>query len=197
MLRSHVTIQGTSVTFDYPAKGSLRRVQSIVDPAAGEILTALKRRRGGGPELLAYRQHVGHRSWRWVDVTSNQINDYLREASGVSCSAKDFRTWNATVLAAVALAIGTPGASPTVRKRRVSRAMQEVAHYLGNTPAVARRSYVDPRVVDAYLAGDTIALPRDGLGACAKEAAAICIQGSVERSVLRLVKGGAGERAAA
>jgi DNA topoisomerase-1 len=194
MLRSHVTIQGTSVTFDYPAKGSLRRVQSIVDPAAGEILTALKRRRGGGPELLAYRQQAGRRSWRWVDITSNQINEYLREASGVNCSAKDFRTWNATVLAAVALAVGTPGASPTIRKRRVSRAMQEVAHYLGNTPAVARRSYVDPRVVDSYLAGDTIALPSDGLGACA---AGLCIQGSVERSVLRLLMGGASRRVAA
>jgi DNA topoisomerase-1 len=188
LLRSHATIQGNSVTFDYPAKGSLRRVQSVVDPLAGEILTALKRRRGGGPELLAYREPTGRRSCRWTDVTSHQINEYVRAASGVDCSAKDFRTWNATVLAAVALAIGTPGPSPTVRKRRVSRAMQEVAHYLGNTPAVARRSYVDPRVVDAYLGGDTIALPRDGLGApCATEAG-LCIQGPVEKAVLKLLR---------
>jgi DNA topoisomerase I len=188
MLRSHVTVDGNSVTFDYPAKHSLRRVQSVVDPAACEILSALKRRRGGGPELLAYRERVNARSYRWCDVTSNQINEYLRLASGVSCSAKDFRTWNATVLAAVALAVGTPGASPTMRKRRVNRAMQEVAHYLGNTPAVARRSYVDPRVIDAYMAGETIALPRDGLDSCATEDGGICIQGSVEKSVLKLLK---------
>ncbi len=196
MLRAHVTVTGNSVTFDYPAKGSLRRVQSLVDPTVCEIMRALKRRRGGGPELLAYREPVNTRSYRWVDVTSDQINDYLRLASGVSCSAKDFRTWNATVLAAVALSVGTPGASPTTRKRRVNRAMQEVSHYLGNTPAVARRSYVDPRVVDAYLAGETIALPRDGLG-CASEEAGICIQGSVERSVLKLLKRSGSYRAAA
>jgi DNA topoisomerase-1 len=187
MLRSHATIRGNSVTFDYPAKGSLRRVQSVVDPVVCEILTALKRRRGGGEELLAYRERSG-RSSRWADITSHQINDYIRSASGVNCSAKDFRTWNATVLAAVALTVGTPGPSPTIRKRRVARAMQEVAHYLGNTPAVARKSYVDPRVVDAYLAGDTIALPRDGLGAPCRTEAGLCIQGPIEKAVLKLLR---------
>ena len=117
------------------------------------MVAALKRRRGGGPELLAYKERG-----RWHDVRSPDINAYLKEATGGDFSAKDFRTWNATVLAAVALGVaGEVAATKTGRKRAVKRAIDEVATYLGNTPAVCRASYIDPRVFDAYQAGLTIA----------------------------------------
>ena len=152
MRKQHVRLDGRYVTFEYIAKSGKDRIQSIVDPAVFEVVTALKRRRSGGEELLAYR--VGG---EWRDVKSMDINVYLKEVSGGNYSAKDFRTWHATVLAARALAISKQAlGSKTARKRAVSRAIQEVAHYLGNTPAVCRKSYVDPRVIDRYESGVTI-----------------------------------------
>src|SRR5207244_2725223 len=104
-------------------------------------------------------------------------------------TAKDFRTWNATVLAAVALAVANPQTSPSGRKRVVGRAMQEVAHYLGNTPAVARSSYVDPRLVDRYMAGATIAQALGKLGETATFGRP-STHGPVERAVLDLLEDG-------
>jgi DNA topoisomerase IB len=117
-----------------------------------DAVGTLKRRHGGGAGLLAYRDG---RQWR--DVTSDDINAYVKELVGGDVSAKDFRTWHGTVLAAVALAGKLEDrASPTKRKRAVATAMKEVAESLGNTPAVARSSYVDPKVVRQYEAGETI-----------------------------------------
>ena len=127
--------------------------RACVDPDAFEVVAALKRRRGGGPELLAYKNGRA-----WSDVRSPDINDYLKEATGDDFSAKDFRTWTATMLAAIALAVsGEVAATRPARKRAVARAVKEVSHYLGNTPAVCRASYIDPRVIDAYNGGLTIA----------------------------------------
>lgn len=196
MLKSHVTIEGDTVTFDYPAKGAKRQVQSVADPVVSAIVARLKRRRGGGPELLAYRASAPGASSRWVDVTSDDINGYLRSRAGIACSAKDFRTWNATVLAAVALALGAPPASASARKRRVNQAVAEVAHYLGNTPAVARASYVDSRVIDLYLAGDTISVAPSRFGEL-EGFGGLCIQGPIERAVIDLLERRDGRRAAA
>jgi DNA topoisomerase I len=150
MRKSHVTLSGEGeMVFDYPAKSGQRRVQGIMDPLAFEIVAALKRRRGGSEELLAYKD-----GGRWRDVRSEEINAYIKEATGADFSAKDFRTWNATVLAAVALSVsGEVAGSKTGRKRAITRAIKEVSHYLGNTPAVCRASYIDPRVFDAYRGG--------------------------------------------
>ena len=153
MRKEHVVIgdDGTMI-FDYPAKSGQRRHQGVVDERASAIVRALKRRRSGGPELLAYKVRG-----RWTDVKSADINAYLKEATGGDFSAKDFRTWNATVLAAVALAVsGEAHPTKTSRKRAETRAIKEVATYLGNTPAVCRASYIDPRVFDAFNAGLTI-----------------------------------------
>jgi DNA topoisomerase IB len=159
MLKRHVTVEGGEVVFDYPAKGGQRRVQAIADDDVRAVVAALKARRGGGEELLAHRDD-GH----WVDVRSPDINAYVKEITGGDFSAKDFRTWNATVLAAVALAgeqerLEERGRASTMtsRKRAVSAAVKAVAAYLGNTPAVARGSYIDPRVIDRFQSGDTIA----------------------------------------
>jgi DNA topoisomerase IB len=153
MLKRHVTVgEGDVIVFDYVAKHGKRRVQAVADPMVSDVLGRLRRRRSGGDELLAYK-----RSTRWYDVRSEDINAYLKEITGDDFSAKDFRTWSATVLAAIALAVsGEVAHSATGRKRAVNRAVQEVAHYLGNTPAVARSSYIDPRVIDAYHGGLTL-----------------------------------------
>jgi DNA topoisomerase-1 len=127
-------------------------VASVVDPEVREIVTRLRRRRGGS-ELLAWRDRG-----RGVDMRSEDVNRYLHELTGDDFTAKDFRTWNATVLAAVALSASWSVArSRTARDRAISRAVKEVAGYLGNTPAVCRRSYIDPRLFDRYRSGRTVA----------------------------------------
>ncbi len=156
LLREHVTVNGTGVEFDYPAKGNQQRRHTVFDRQVVPIVSALRRRRGGSPELLAYR--AGR---RWVDVTAEDVNEYVKRATGGEFSAKDFRTWNATVLAAVAVAGDVPR-SKTARKRRVNDAVKGVAFFLGNTPAVSRASYIDPRVFDRFHSGWTIALPKRG-----------------------------------
>ena len=121
-------------------------------------------------------------------MRSADINAFIQEVTGGDFTAKDFRTWNATVLAAVALAVSTEATAPTARKRAVTRAMQEVAHYLGNTPAVCRASYVDPRVVDAYRGGATIKTAPCTVWARERGSASSPTQGAIERAVLRLLE---------
>lgn len=178
--KDHVSVHGDVIEFDYVAKSGQQRIQSIVEPTVVEVVKALKRRRSGGPELLAYRRDGG-----WCDVRSADINAYIKDVTGGDFSAKDFRTWSATVLAAVALAVSAEATSRTARKRAVTRAYQEVAHYLGNTPAVCRSSYVDPRVVDRYLSGVTVPLERLGAGA---QEGHLGTQGEVEWAVLDLLE---------
>jgi DNA topoisomerase I len=181
MHKSHVTLGERSLTFDYPAKSGRRRVQSIVDPYVYEIVGQLKRRRGGSHELLAYKDGS-----RWRDVKSADMNAYVKEVTGGDFSAKDFRTWNATVLAAVALAVSGPAAtgSKTARNRAKTRAVKEVSRYLGNTPAVCRASYVDPRVFDRFDSGLTIggALPEVG-----DTSDMDSLHGPIEEAVLELI----------
>jgi DNA topoisomerase IB len=158
--RGHVRLgEGGLVTFEYPAKGAKIAEQAVVDPEVHEVVARLKRRRGDHG-LLAYRE-----GRRWRDIRSDEINDYLKEIAGEEFSAKDFRTWHGTVLAAVALAVAAPASrSRTAAKRAMSWAVKDVAHYLGNTPAVCRASYIDPRVFDRYRSGWTIAGVLDELG---------------------------------
>jgi DNA topoisomerase-1 len=171
---------GGLLVFDYVAKSGKRREQAVVDEEVYEVTAMLKSRRGGGRELLAYR------NGRWVDVRSSDINAYIKEHAGGDFSAKDFRTWHATVLAAVALGVSATATSQTGRKRAISRAVQEVAHYLGNTPAVCRASYIDPRVFDRYRAGVTLA-PALGLIGELGEEQAPATQGAIEEAVLALL----------
>ncbi len=184
MRKEHVTVASNgTVTFDYIAKSGKHRVQSLVEPEVGAVVQALKRRRGGGPELLAFRDGE-----RWVDVKSTDINAHLQELSDGDFTAKDFRTWSATVLAAVGFAVSTDAAaSATARRRAVTRVVQEVAHYLGNTPAVCRASYIDPRLIDLYDAGVTIASELRLLGEDAAYGQP-ATQGAIEAAVLRLLR---------
>lgn len=151
--KEHVSLRDGEAVFEYPAKGGVRRAQAIYDPASVAVVQALRRRRSGGPQLLAYRN-----GRRWSPLRSEEINEYLKHKLGDEFSAKDFRTWNATVMAAVSLATdGRDAESKTARKRATDRAVRAVAELLGNTTAVARRSYIDPRVLDRYQSGWTIA----------------------------------------
>jgi len=180
--KRHVTLQDDRIVFDYPAKSNKRRIQSVVDPEVADVIAALKRRRGGGDELLAYK-----RGGRWQDLRSPEINAYLKEATGLDISAKDFRTWGATVLAAIGLAVAAPNVkTATASKRAMTRAIKEVAHYLGNTPAVARASYIDPRVFDAFERGVTIG---PALAEIGDDDDATAIQGPAEQAVLDLIEG--------
>jgi DNA topoisomerase I len=181
--KRHVRLDGGVVAFDYASKGGKRRLQSVLDPQVREVVAALLRRRGGGPELLAYR-----RGREWVDVRSEDINAYIKERTGGDFTAKDFRTWTATVLAAVALASSFPVArSRTARTLAIRRAVQEVAQYLGNTPAVCRASYIDPRVFDRYRSGLTVAAALERLGEV-EELGEPAYQGDVEAAVLDLIE---------
>ncbi|HLI59188.1 MAG TPA: DNA topoisomerase IB [Solirubrobacteraceae bacterium] len=158
--KANVVVRDGSVVFDYVGKAGRRQRQAIGDEAAAAVVRALKRRRGGGVELLAYKERG-----RWHDVRSEHINEYLKAGIGERFSAKDFRTWNATVLAAVALAAdGRDAATKSARKRAIDGAVRGVSEVLGNTPAVARRAYIDPRVFDRYLSGWTIGAAVDRLG---------------------------------
>jgi DNA topoisomerase IB len=185
MRKEHVSLdpEQRGMVFDYVAKSGKRRLQGVVDPAAFEVVATLKRRRGGGPELLAYKNGRG-----WSDVKSADINEYLKEATGADFSAKDFRTWAATVLAAIGLAVsGEVAASATGRKRAVARAVKEVSHYLGNTPAVCRASYIDPRVIDAYNGGLIIRGVLEQVGDTAQPGELPIHQRVVEQAVLDLL----------
>ena len=151
--KEHVRVgRDGAIQFRYTAKHGIRRDVVVRDDGVREAVTMLKRRHGGGEELLAWRENG-----RWYDVSSSDINHYLHDVVGEGVSAKDFRTWHGTVLAAAALAAQfREGSSATARKRQVVAAMREVADHLGNTPTVARNSYVDPRLVDRFDAGRTI-----------------------------------------
>ena len=195
--RDHVRTSGDTVRFDYRAKSGQRRRQEIVDADVTRIVRTLKRRKDGNPELLAYRNGDG-----WRDVRSEDVNAYLKEVAGDAFSAKDFRTWHGTVYAAAALAAGgeVPPA-PSVRRRRISAAIKEVAAELGNTPAVARASYVDPRLLDRYEEGVTIRPALLG-GSEAGDRGGDpkpdpSFRDAVEEAVLELLGGGRPDRAAA
>jgi DNA topoisomerase I len=153
--REHVHREGEEIVFDFPAKSHQRRIQAIGDEAAITALEAMRRRHGGPADLLAWKE-----GRRWRDLRSSDINDYIHEAIGNEFSAKDFRTWSGTVLAAAALAGEEKPTSEAAAKRTVNRAVKTVAAALGNTPAVCRRSYIDPRIFDRYRDGETIDVGR-------------------------------------
>jgi DNA topoisomerase-1 len=190
MRKDHAVVAGDALVFDFPAKSGQRRVQQVVDPLVAELVQTLRRRRGGGEELFAYKEG---RLWR--DVKSVQLNLYLKDRTGLEVSAKDFRTWGATVLCAVSLAVAESappgprrrGGTAAARKRVQVQAIREVARYLGNTPAVCRGSYIDPRVLDRHSSGETIKGALDALGD-APDAGPV--PAAVEQAVLELISPG-------
>ncbi len=179
--KDHVTVGGGRVEFAYPAKGGIDRVAALVDPEVLDVVGTLRRRRTGGEELLAWKE-----GGEWVDVDAKNVNAYLKIHAGEAFSAKDFRTWHATVLAAVGVAAGAGAETTRDRKANEVRATKEVAEYLGNTPAVARDSYIDPRVFDRYRTGWHIGAVTTQLEVHI-EPGQPAVHGDVERAVIDLL----------
>lgn len=148
----HVSLQRTAVAFDYPAKSGVRRTLTIDDPEVMRAARALLRRPDRSERFLVCRI-----SEDWVELQADDLNARFKELVGDEYTVKDLRTWHGTVLAAAAFADADPPVEEKVVKRVESAVFQEVSEALGNTPAVARSSYVDPRAVQAYEHGLTIA----------------------------------------
>lgn len=152
LLCEHVTVRQGSVSFDYPAKSGVQRALEIDDAETVRAARALVRRGRNGHRFLVCRTDSG-----WVDVHACDLNARFKEMVGPEYTVKDLRTWHATVLAARAFAGAAPPVSRRAARTASTTVMREVAEALGNTPAVARSAYVDPRVVTAYEDGHTIA----------------------------------------
>ena len=187
--REHVTLKRGAVMFAYPAKGGIHRTLALRDPLVHKVVSSLLRRRGGGEDLLAYREGRG-RTWR--DVRAEDLNAAVKELAGDRYTCKDLRTWNATVLAAVTLAAGAAkGGVPTAertRKRVVNQAIKQVAEHLGNTPTVARASYVDPRVLERFTQGRTVLTALRRLdSSTVPDLTDDATRAAVERAVVRLI----------
>jgi DNA topoisomerase-1 len=151
LLCEHVTVRRDAVAFDYPAKSGVRRVYEVEDPEVVRAVRALVRSTEPTERLLMCRNASGR-----VELRADDLNTRFKELTGAEYSIKDLRTWHGTVLGAVAFADADPAVSQRVAKRVEAAVMREVAEELGNTPAVARGSYVDPRVVGGYRQGLTI-----------------------------------------
>ncbi|QFZ22301.1 DNA topoisomerase IB [Saccharothrix syringae] len=149
LLCSHVAVRRSGVDFCYPAKGGIEFTTEVEDPVLARAVRSLLRGRTGSGERLLVDEGGG-------EVSSDDINERFKELVGGEYSVKDLRTWHATVLAAAAFAReGVPG-TKTAAKRVEAGVMREVSEHLGNTPAVARKSYVDPRVVELWRGGVVI-----------------------------------------
>ncbi|MEV5319554.1 DNA topoisomerase IB [Streptomyces sp. NPDC052687] len=186
MLREHVRCGSGEIAFCFPAKGGVEMVRALVDDQAHTVVRALLRRpRRGGERLLAYWEGRA-----WHDLRGSDLNEALRRLSGTEITAKDFRTWHATVLAAVAVAVTARDGRATAasRRRQIARAVREVSHYLGNTPAVCRASYIDPKIFERFEEGHTIAPTLSRLGEHG-DFGRPATQGAVEAAVLDLLTG--------
>jgi DNA topoisomerase IB len=177
--RRHVKRCQDRLVFAFTGKSGVEHEIEIDDVVVVEAIEIMRRRRGQDLRLLSYKDG---RAWR--AVLPELVNAYVRASTGLEATAKDFRTWHATVLAAAALAeTPEPGETKASRKRAVSGAMTEVASFLGNTPTLARSSYVDPRVIEAYERGRTIARTTRRTFDNPDER-----QAALERATLRLIR---------
>lgn len=150
LLCSHVTVRGDRIDLRFPAKSGKQWDSAITDPDLAAVLRRLKRR-GPNARLLAYRE-----GQLWHPLSAADVNGYVRERTGGSFSAKDFRTLRGTLAAATSLARTGPQPKRRQRAKAIGHAVQAAAAVLGNTPTIAKKSYIDPRVIDHYNSGETI-----------------------------------------
>ncbi|PPB48490.1 DNA topoisomerase [Arthrobacter pityocampae] len=152
LLVEHCTIEGNTILFDFPGKSGQQWDTRLEDEDLAAALRPMLEREDPDT-VLAYRTEDD----AWHHVDGSQLNEFLRQVTGGPFTAKDFRTWQATVVAAMALAKEDLDATTrTARQKAVTATMRAVADHLGNTPAVARSSYVDPRLVDRFMSGEVI-----------------------------------------
>lgn len=174
--KQHVHVSGRAVSFAYAAKSGQEVEVTVRDERVAAVLRALKQRRGGGDRLLAYKEDGD-----WKPIVADDVNSYIKGLLGEEYSAKDFRTWRGTAIAALALA-RSKADTATARKRAITRAMETVSEHLGNTPAIARSSYVDPRVIDLFDDGVTVKAGNS------RATPGATISRTLERQVLRMLK---------
>ena len=153
--REHVRAVQEGLRFTFLGKGNIEQELTIEDDDVKEALQVMRRRRSGSDRMLAFKDDAG-----WHDLDAEHVNAYLSQIFDSDLTAKDFRTWHATVHAAVSLASSPePGETKASQRRAIKAAVEEVSDYLGNTPTIAKGSYIDPRVVQRYEDGETIAVP--------------------------------------
>jgi DNA topoisomerase-1 len=150
LTRRHVSVRGTRVTFRFRAKHRVQVRTTLVDTELAEAIKDL-RDQPGGARLFRYG-----RNGESCMLTGAVLNDYIGEHMGDEFTAKDFRTWGGTLTAAIALAEHGVPETDAEAKKTIANVMRTVGERLGNTPAVARNSYVSPAVVEQYLDGRTI-----------------------------------------
>lgn len=150
MRSKHLTIDGDELIFDYRGKSGQEQHRVVEDERLATIVSELDDI--PGYEIFKYFDDEGHK----VKVDSHDLNDYIHEVMGERFSAKDFRTWAGTSIAALALEELGPGDNDKTSQGNVRQAVERVAKMLGNTPSIAKASYIDPRVVESYLDGRTL-----------------------------------------
>jgi DNA topoisomerase I len=180
LLRRDVSVHKGLLVFDFTAKGGIHRTIELTDEPLGAAVSALKRSRHDSPLLLVHHETDG-----WHEIDAGLINERFQELVGAGYTVKDLRTWNATVHAAVALSHTEPPTTKRAAKASVKAMLAEVSDHLGNTPTVARNSYVDPRVIDQFERGRTIerAIRRAGSDDLGRPD----VRAALERSVVRLL----------
>jgi DNA topoisomerase I len=153
--KRHVRVTRDGIKFDYVAKAGKERSIVVRDRMVLPVVRSLAHQDTGLDALFVYQQGDG-----WHTLHSHQVNEYIAGRAGGHFTAKEFRTWNATLLMALTLASAEPVAEPGNRKRVVTASVREVARWLGDTPAVARGSYIDPRLIARYEStGELPAIP--------------------------------------
>jgi DNA topoisomerase I len=180
MRSRHLDIDGDTLVLDFEGKSGKQQHVAVRDATLARILAEMDEL--PGYEVLKYTEEDG----TVVDVRSEDVNAYIKEHAGPEFSAKDFRTWAATVAAAVALDELEPPTSATSRQRAVAGVCRTVAGLLGNTPAVTRASYIDPRVLDRFGDGVTLSSLREELRAAAEDED----HNTLELAVLALLRSG-------
>lgn len=173
--RRHVRLTGGRLVFQFTGKSGVDHRIEVDDDPTVRAVQAMRSRR------VSSRLHSYRAGSRWANLSSTHVNACLSTIFDEDFTAKDFRTWHATVLAAEALAAYREAVNATARKRAVVGAARQVAEYLGNTPSVARATYIDPRVIEHFEQGRTIDLSRVPSGPAARRRA------ELEHQVLQLL----------
>lgn len=178
--RSHVEVHGNTIQFRYKGKSGIKHQRTVTDPALACVIRKLCQLTKG--RLFQYQDRDGELH----AVTAEQLNRYIKNTIGPEFTAKDFRTWTASVAAAYHLAVAGCVDNERLQKKQIITAIDAVATRLGNTRAVARKSYIAPRIVAHYLDGRTIAIGRScGLDALASRKRGLTCE---EKATLKLLR---------
>src|SRR3954452_8902009 len=174
----HVKIEGDTLRFDYIGKWKKQNQRAVRDPEVARIAEKLKKTKGA--ELFKFVKDS-----RIIDVKDRHVNDYIQSIIGPEFTAKDFRTWAGTLLCSIALAMQGQGTSKAERKRKIRQAITATSLQLGNTPAVCRKSYVCPRLLDEYMEGKPFETLRKTRGGSPVVRSGLSME---ERALLRFLR---------